>query len=698
MPDADPQRRRRRDAIPRRSRAQRVATSIALVTVAIGSLLAVAVAWQRSEDEVVDRAERAARRTAVAVDAQLVRTAARLAGAPALLVDADDGSGAALAARAEAFLGDVLDPDAAPDAVVLRLDPEGATVLATASSRDGARPRPGLPLDRTNPLVVAALGAEGDEVAVSREVDLPGWEPGIALVRRLGPADGPGGDLAVALAVPTRALEPVVDDAVPVVLLDGDDVLLGDPAGRRGSTAEAAATVLGRRLVVVALADGGPDRTLVLLTAVGGLLTTGSLGLLVLLGAAHQRRLRVALDRAETSEARIRAVQALTARLVRGLSVGEVVDALTTHLPDAVGAVRGVVALRDEDGVLVEGRPDLDAPDEEAARTEVPVVAGGPLARALLRREPSWMPSPFEWRDDPGTGLLAGDAASLALVPLGGGVDGVLAVGYANLRFFDDEERRLLRAVGTMAGRALARGRRYDTDRQVAEAFQAAALPDRLPEIDGLDVVARYRPAAEGVEVGGDWYDVRAMGDGRVLLVVGDVVGHGVAAAATMGALRAAFAVVAAASGDPGEVLATMDQRTDAIRGAFCTTTVCATVSADRTRLLWSRAGHPPPVLVTRGRARLLDQRGLAPLGVAPGLDPPVHEVALHSGDLLLAYTDGLVERRGEDVDVGFERLRATVESLAGVEDLDRLVDRVLRAQVGGDQADDVALIAVRVR
>jgi serine phosphatase RsbU (regulator of sigma subunit) len=184
--------------------------------------------------------------------------------------------------------------------------------------------------------------------------------------------------------------------------------------------------------------------------------------------------------------------------------------------------------------------------------------------------------------------------------------------------------------------------------------------------------------------------------DGRVLLVVGDVVGHGMVAAAAMGRLRTAFRTVVPYSADPGAMLQGISQQIDSIPDAFCTTVVSVVVDPERGTMLWSRAGHPPPLLVSDGSAELLDAPCLPPLGVDPDLVPRVHDHPLAAGDLLVLYTDGVVERRDESLDDGFRRLGIVAESLADLE-VEELADALLEAIIPlEDQTDDLALLVVR--
>jgi serine phosphatase RsbU (regulator of sigma subunit) len=285
----------------------------------------------------------------------------------------------------------------------------------------------------------------------------------------------------------------------------------------------------------------------------------------------------------------------------------------------------------------------------------------------------------------------------MAVLPLrADDVRGLLAVSYARVHTFIDEERALLDTIGVLAARAIARGRRFDAEHRASLAFQRTALPSTLPDVDGLTIAARYRAGSVRAAVGGDWYDVIDLGDGRVALLVGDVVGHGMEAAVAMGRLRTGFGMIAALVRGPGAMVQTVSHQVEAIPNAMCSTVVCAVVHVPTGAMDWCRAGHLPPLLLRDGKGRVLDHDGVPPLGVAPELAPPVHQEALEPGDLIVLYTDGVIERRQEMIDEGFDRLRLVGEDLADLDPED-FSDAILEALVPVDeQTDDVAVLVVR--
>jgi serine phosphatase RsbU (regulator of sigma subunit) len=194
---------------------------------------------------------------------------------------------------------------------------------------------------------------------------------------------------------------------------------------------------------------------------------------------------------------------------------------------------------------------------------------------------------------------------------------------------------------------------------EVAVTLQRAVLgPTALPE--GFAV--HYEPAAGTLEVGGDWYDVVDLPGGRYGIVVGDVVGSGLPAAAVMGQLRSAGRALLLESASPAHVLTALDRFASLVPGASCSTVFCAVVDPATGTLRYSSAGHVPAIVVdVHGRARMLTAAGSLPLAVVDDLDRPEAEVVLPSGSTLLLYTDGLVERRGSDLDEGMARAAAAL-------------------------------------
>ncbi|GAA2793262.1 SpoIIE family protein phosphatase [Kitasatospora paracochleata] len=249
---------------------------------------------------------------------------------------------------------------------------------------------------------------------------------------------------------------------------------------------------------------------------------------------------------------------------------------------------------------------------------------------------------------------------------------------------------------------AATRERLADSEQEAAERhrlalrLQKAILPTGPPPLDraGLRAAVRYRPAAREERVGGDWYDAVPLPGGRALLVIGDMAGHGVEAATGMVTLRNALRGLAATGAGPGRLLRWLNLTAAGLPDAATATVVCARYDRDGRRLRWARAGHLPPILLRGGRADPLPLPHGVLLGADPEQDYEEHTVPLDVGDILLLYTDGLVERRDRSVE---DSLRDLADGLPRTgDDLDALLDTVLELSAA-DTEDDTCLIAVQV-
>ncbi|MFD6890146.1 SpoIIE family protein phosphatase [Streptomyces sp. NPDC059957] len=286
-----------------------------------------------------------------------------------------------------------------------------------------------------------------------------------------------------------------------------------------------------------------------------------------------------------------------------------------------------------------------------------------------------------------------GARAFLPLIASGRPV-GSCILGFDAPRGFSPEERTVLTALAGLIAQALERARRYDSEAALARGLQAALLPHRLPVHENVVTVGRYLPGTVGMDVGGDWYDVIETGGGRLALVIGDVQGHGVAAAATMGQLRSAVRAFALGGNDPEQVMRGTNELLIGLDpGQFAS---CCYVLLDPGSglALAVRAGHPQPLLRhPGGRTEVLDLPGGTVLGVDAGAEYPVTRLRIEPGAVLALYTDGLVEIPGTDIDVGVERLRAALAA-AGPAPLTETADRlVAEAGHSTDRPDDIALL-----
>ncbi len=266
---------------------------------------------------------------------------------------------------------------------------------------------------------------------------------------------------------------------------------------------------------------------------------------------------------------------------------------------------------------------------------------------------------------------------------------------------FTEQDVQFAVETGRRAGLLVDNAAQYTAQRRVAEQLQRSLLPE-LPSVAGVDLGAAYEPAARHAKVGGDWYDAFVLPGGALGLVVGDVVGHDVAAAATMGQLRSVLRTCAADGSGPAGVLDQMDRLVATFAVADLATVVYAQLARtpDGGGLLsWSSAGHPPPLLLTPGRpAVYLPDGGSTMIGVEVAAPRRPATAVLPPGSTLLLYSDGVVERRGADLDDRLAELRTVAAGLVdGGADPGALCGTLVAQARADGSADDAAALAVRL-
>jgi PAS domain S-box-containing protein len=286
-------------------------------------------------------------------------------------------------------------------------------------------------------------------------------------------------------------------------------------------------------------------------------------------------------------------------------------------------------------------------------------------------------------------------AAMIVPMPARGRVLGAITfVAAESGRTFDAADVELAEELGRRAGLAIDNVRLYELAQGTAETLQRSLLPDRLPDTPRLETAARYLPGMAGADVGGDWYDVIELPSGAAAIVVGDVMGRGVKAAALMGQLRTAVRSYALIAPDPGATMRLVSDYVTRRGDVDFATVLLLTVDPQTGAIEACSAGHLPPVLVPAdGPAELLTLRQGPPLGIAAH-PYETSRVDPTPGVSLLLYTDGLVERRRVPLDDGLQRLVEVCSD--GPREPGALVDHVLRGLLAGDTSDDVAVLAVR--
>ena len=374
------------------------------------------------------------------------------------------------------------------------------------------------------------------------------------------------------------------------------------------------------------------------------------------------------------------AVARLAAGLLGAVDIGEVLHAGLAELRQAFGASRVVAAVwPPHSGVSLAGVPAVGSwPTlDEAARK------GLETARS--------QPGPLMVAETGGDGHTASVAARL---DAGGGEAAIwLDRGARGRLSFQD--RVLFSLLSAHLGNALARAIHYEQARDLARALQQSLLGQR-DLAPGFGV--RYEPAMRPLEVGGDWYDVTSLDDGRMGVVVGDCVGRGLGAAVVMGQLRSACRALLLRNDGPAQVLADLDRFAEGLIGAQASTVFCAIIDAATGTITYSSAGHPPAILAHPGEngPELLDRATGVPLAVPSRAARTEATAGLRPGSALLLYTDGLVERRRERLEVGIRKagevLQQHVDSTP-----DELADRVLAALApAGGSGDDILVLTYR--
>ncbi|MGI5262086.1 SpoIIE family protein phosphatase [Streptomyces angustmyceticus] len=294
--------------------------------------------------------------------------------------------------------------------------------------------------------------------------------------------------------------------------------------------------------------------------------------------------------------------------------------------------------------------------------------------------------------------LLAGSGlAYLLLAPLiaRGTVQGIAVFGRSAARpAFTEQDLSLAGELASRAALCLDNARLYNRERNIALTLQRALLPTSLATGPHMDLAHRYLPGSRVTEVGGDWYDVIRLPGGRVALVVGDVMGHGVSAAAAMGRLRIAAKALARHDQEPDELLTELDQCAEEA-GIELATCLCVRYDPATGSTRIASAGHPPPLVRhPDGRIQLIDDVLGVPLGVG-GLPFRTTELELPDAALLVLYTDGLIEERDHDIDEGLDALRTEVARPP--ESLEATADRILARLVPSSPTDDTVLLLARV-
>jgi serine phosphatase RsbU (regulator of sigma subunit)/anti-sigma regulatory factor (Ser/Thr protein kinase) len=390
---------------------------------------------------------------------------------------------------------------------------------------------------------------------------------------------------------------------------------------------------------------------------------------------------------------RLEALERITDSALASLSVEQLLRELLVRISEILSSDTAAILLLDEAGMLLHARAAKGIEEEVEQGVKIPVGRGFAGRVAAERRAITI--EDVDHADVLNPILREKGIRSLLGVPLlvEGRVLGVLHIGSLVHRRFTGEEAALLQLAADRAAIAIEHATLYE-QRQLAEQLQRRLLPTDLSVASGLQLASRYLPASHE-SLGGDWYDAFPIENGQVVVAIGDVVGHGIPAAAVMAQLRTALRAYAVEGHRPQQVLELVNRLMTGIGPRAMTTLAYAAIDSERGELELVVAGHPPPLLISpTGETSYLESATGIPLGVSELARYEAVTFAFEPGTTLLLYTDGLVETRTESIDAGLERLRV----LAGTEDdVEALCAKLVSRLVPSDRHDDVALLAARV-
>ncbi len=427
--------------------------------------------------------------------------------------------------------------------------------------------------------------------------------------------------------------------------------------------------------------------------------------LFLLARTCEQGLLRAALyDAEQSARQRSGILHALSAKLSGAVALSDVGAAFLEHALDHVGAGSGALVLASEDAkTLVSIAIGGSGATRSRWLSSHDVDGAYVVASAFRRGEPVSPATRAELeRDFPATAARFGATARAAYAgPLVVGSKRVGAFGlvFEQERRVSPEDQRLLATMVDLCAQAIERARLYESERTIASRLQRALLPGHVVSDPEIEISAHYEAGAERLEIGGDWYDTFRLADGRIGIAVGDVVGQGLEAAAAMGRLRSALAAYALESMSPASVLSRLNLFAAGPGRVGFATACYAILDPESGRVVYSSAGHLPLLVVgASGESRWLEEGRAGALTGDPTFEPGEATDELQRGDLLLAYSDGLVERRGESLDVGLDRLADAVRALRDLPADELCTHLVARVVSPSAQSDDIVVVAARFR
>jgi phosphoserine phosphatase RsbU/P len=389
----------------------------------------------------------------------------------------------------------------------------------------------------------------------------------------------------------------------------------------------------------------------------------------------------------------LRRIQTVTEASLAHLEIDELLDTLLERVRELLEADTAAILLIDRASREMVATAAKGIEEEVRGGIRIPIGQGF-AGRVAAERKPVILDK-VDHTNVRNPILLEVGVRSLLGVPLiaDGDTIGVLHVGTLGSRSFSDQDAELLQLVADRAALAINAGL-LKQERTVATALQRSLLP-RLPAINGLEIAARYVPGQARV-VGGDWYDAFELPTGHVGAAIGDVVGHGLRSATVMGRIRSAMRAYALESTDPAAVLTRLDDMVCHFEPDEMATVLYAVFDPTLRRIRCSTAGHPRPLMTPpSGDTQTIDGRADPPIGIGATEPRGATEVAVPEGATIYFFTDGVVERRGEPIDVGVERLRETLIPGSPHRGCTRIMSQLM---AGDPPDDDAAVLALHVR
>ncbi|MEU6478730.1 SpoIIE family protein phosphatase [Streptomyces sp. NPDC047017] len=394
-------------------------------------------------------------------------------------------------------------------------------------------------------------------------------------------------------------------------------------------------------------------------------------------------------------------VLSLAGALTEAVGVQDVVQLVADEVVPAVGS-QALMILGSQAGRLHvlghRGYRDMEAVEQFHGTA---LSAPTPSTRVLSTGAPAFFDSRRQLeRLYPGRYAVRDGFAAWAYLPLiaSGRPVGTCVLAYTDPHHFPADERAVLTSLGGLIAQALERARLYDAKHRLAHGLQQALLPRSLPRLPGFDVAARYLPATQGMDIGGDFYDLVPTRPAPAA-VIGDVQGHNVTAAGLMGQLRTAVRAYTTVGQEPQEVMRSTNRLLMELGVELFASCLYLRLDPADGSAVMSRAGHPPPLLRRPdGRVRVLDLAGGPLLGIDAAATYPTTRVALAPGSVLALYTDGLVESPGVDIEDALAELGHRLGE-AGDLPLGELADRLVRHSAAArERIDDVAVLLLRAR